>query len=389
MSAYARWAKMWVAACCFLLAGCWDQAELSDRSFVMGAAIDLAEDGRIKLTTQVYKPAPNMKMGRQGGAYVNIVTIDDNLFEAVRDIPAQLGRKAQWSHMRVIIVSDAFAKQRNLLKTLDFFYRDHETRLTSTFLIASGEAGQYLEMKPLVENTISQQIRESQMSTAREAAKSVRTNLLELFRQLRSETGNSIVPYLKTSEQNEKHTAVQGAVLVGTEGLFVPLSPRDTEALKMLQNRYTRGVVKIACEPAAEAPEGGSDIVEMMRLRSSMKVEATKQRVEIRMQVHIQASIGELQCADVVDEASERRFVERVEQALARSLKQTMEGMQAERADVLGAGNYVYAHQPRLWAEIKKDWDDRFAEADVQIDVDVSMTNTGMITGKSAGSDRR
>ena len=38
------------------LAGCWDRIEIEERGFVVGTALDAAEDGQIKLTFQIVVP---------------------------------------------------------------------------------------------------------------------------------------------------------------------------------------------------------------------------------------------------------------------------------------------------------------------------------------------
>ena len=64
----------------FVLTGCWDRAELPEKGFVMGIALDKAGEGQISLTTQVFKPTQGV--GSIGGKsdplkpYANVTTID-------------------------------------------------------------------------------------------------------------------------------------------------------------------------------------------------------------------------------------------------------------------------------------------------------------------------
>ncbi len=39
-----------------LLGGCWDQVELTERGFVMGMALDVADEGKIEMTVQLFRP---------------------------------------------------------------------------------------------------------------------------------------------------------------------------------------------------------------------------------------------------------------------------------------------------------------------------------------------
>src|SRR5690606_5005826 len=106
--------------------------------------------------------------------------------------------------------------------------------------------------------------------------------------------------------------------------------------------------------------------------------------VDIRIQITIEGAIGDLQCSDIIDKAAEQQFIEQVEQTLERRLHESMGRLQQEQADALGIGNLVYAQHPQLWPQLKEDWNERFARADVHIDVDFLINTTGLISGKSA-----
>ena len=67
-------------------------------------------------------------------------------------------------------------------------------------MIAEGRADKYLNMKPFIENTISQQLFQSEKSSASSSAKTMDTNLLKLGLQMKSEVGNAMVPYLYLSK---------------------------------------------------------------------------------------------------------------------------------------------------------------------------------------------
>ena len=149
----------------FVLTGCWDRAELPEKGFVMGIALDQAKGGKISLTTQVFKPTQGV--GSIGGksptvSFANVTTIDSTLPRAIRDIPINLGRKTQWSHTRLIIIGEQLAREQEIFSLLEFFFRDHEPRLTVSIMIAEGRADNYLNKKPYIENTISQQLFQSE-----------------------------------------------------------------------------------------------------------------------------------------------------------------------------------------------------------------------------------
>ena len=64
---------------------------------------------KISLTTQIYKPSQGVSAtGAKAAksAYLNVITQNESISRAIRDIPLNLGRKAQWSHTRLIIIGE-------------------------------------------------------------------------------------------------------------------------------------------------------------------------------------------------------------------------------------------------------------------------------------------
>lgn len=49
--------------------------------------------------------------------------------------------------------------------------------------------------------------------------------------------------------------------------------------------------------------------------------------------------------------------------------------------DAIGLGNKIYQKNPTLWKEWKPQWDDRFANTQFDISVDVKVINSGTTIG--------
>ena len=132
-------------AALFLLTGCWDRAELPEKGFVMGVAIDKQRSGKISLTTQIFKPSQGVSAIGGKAAKCSLPQCYDS--ERI-DIPEpfeifriNLGRKAQWSHTRLIIIGEKLARKQEINEILEFFYRDHEPRLTIAHHDREGKSG--------------------------------------------------------------------------------------------------------------------------------------------------------------------------------------------------------------------------------------------------------
>lgn len=380
--------QIWMSLCLsslFVLTGCWDRAELPEKGFVMGLALDQAGDGKISLTSQVFKPAQGV--GAVGGKaaesqYVNVTVVDATVPRAIRDIPINLGRKAQWSHARLVIIGEKLARERGILETLEFFYRDHEPRLTISIMIAEGRADKYLKMKPFIENTISQQLFQTERSTANSSAKTMDMNLLKLGLQMKSQVGNAMVPYLYLSQDATKVTNVAGIALLKDGKLVGKMVPAKVETLQMMLNKYQSGMIDIPCQNPSKQNQK-VEAVEIVSLKSKwqptdIKVNPLKVLVKVKMEV----AVMELTCSKLETVQDEKNFAKKVEGQMKKRIMETTDWLKKNKYDAIGLGNKIYQKNPPLWKQWKKDWADRFANSEFDIDVEVKVINSGTTISK-------
>jgi len=373
------------------LSACGDRSELPRKGFVMGVAIDEAGPGRIALTVQLFKPSQSVTgRGKTGKSYINIHTEDESVIEAVRDITIHLGRKAQWSHMRVILIGESLARKRPLLGLLDFFYRDHEPRLTSHVLIAKGKAADYLETAPFIENTVSQQYFLSEEESHRLAGKSPRIDLLELALQARSESETALLPYLFFKDKTNKTTPnVAGAAVLAEGRIGSTVTSSTLESILMLRNEFQSGIVEIPCGESDSSPGTlGQDAVEILRMKSRLKVGKDGDRPKLVFRTEAFVAASELSCGNVLTSEEDERFRARTERTLVRNMQQALEWMIGNRLDVLGAGNELSRRKPELWKSWKADWPRRFSLSDYEVRVKVVVLTTGTNVGKPVASGR-
>ncbi len=344
----------------------------------MGVAFDEEEDGNIKVTTQVYKPVQTSgnQATRQGPAFVNIETSEKTVFQSIRSIPNNLGRRTQWSHQQILIISEKFARTHNIKEVLDFFIRDHEPRLNSYLLITKDEARTYLETEPHIENTVSQEFKQAIRSSAEISARTVDMTLLKVFLDLRSETENTVIPYFITSGPTDK--TVEGVALIQNGKMIDTLTSVETEDLVMLMNEYINGIIEVPCLNNENMMETLEVILAETKIETTPKADSISGHIKTKLDV----IIGELNCSDLGDEEAEKLFIETVQDTLKQRLKKTLKKLQEQKVDVLGIGNQVYRKDPRLWKDIKEEWDEHFARTSFDIEVEVRISDSGMFISK-------
>jgi spore germination protein KC len=351
----------------------------------MGVAIDEYENGELNLTVQLFKPSQAVTgKGRTSKAFVNIQAHDQSLIEAVRDITIHLGRRAQWSHMRVILVSEALARKVPLLSLLDFFYRDHEPRLTSHVLVTKGRASDYLNTTPYIENSVSQQYFLSERESNELAGKTSTLSLLDLALQARSQTSVALIPYLYEQKFRNVTTPNVAGSAVFADGRVKDLIPATLmEGLLMLRGNYQSGVIEVPCEGmrVTDAPTQ-EDSFEVTKIHNTMKLKFNGDKPHLIFETKAYVAISELKCGQSLAIKDELKLKARVQKTIEQSMSDSMEWMLDKQVDLIGAGDVLFQKNPRLWKQWKPDWPLRFSRASYEVHANVTVLTSGTNIGK-------
>ncbi|KRF09884.1 Ger(x)C family spore germination protein [Paenibacillus sp. Soil787] len=370
------------------LTGCWNRVELDEYAFVQGVAIDQAENGKdIELTIQFYRPMTGSKKiegGPSRESYVNIKTRDKTLFEAIRDVTIHIGRKAQWSHMRVLIIGEDIARKRNIGELLDFFSRDHEPRATIFVMIGKDKAKLYLEKgKPFVETSMGQQLRESEKMASKNTGKSLKTSFINLMLELKSETGVAAVPYVYFDPKNIPISSPVTGLALMKKGKLVDIMPsKKIESLLMLLDKYKSGILQIECPGESKKKMKKMESVEVANLKTKIKVKHMGDSVSAHVSTKIDGYFGELVCTNLKTPEDVEKFNKRVQKVIEKDINSTLLLLQKQKMDVLGIGNRIYRKDPAFWYRLKPNWEDRFKNLKFTVEVKANIFNTGANLGE-------
>ncbi|MDF2661993.1 MAG: hypothetical protein K0Q94_4784 [Paenibacillus sp.] len=373
-----------------LTTGCWDNEELTGYGFVQAVAIDLTKDGEFQLTTHFYSPTGGAEMRdseQQKQSGINIQTQGKTIFEAVRDIPIHFGRKAKWDHLRVILLGEQVLRTQGVGAILEYFSRDHEPRGTILPLVTEGPASDYLNIKPFIEHTIGQQLKRMETDGADYAAKTSKIPLFELAIQLKSATGVSTVPYIHR-DGGQQDVTVSGIALLKDGKLAKAIvTPKDTQALMLLTNKYKSGILEYPCSGGEGEQPSGSESFEVLDAATRLTPRVENDQVTVRIQTRIAGAVGELRCTQITKNAEKESLEDRLKRQVERQIRKTLSFLQRERMDALGIGNQVYRKEPALWKQWQPVWGEHFAKIRFHLDVDVQVLNTGMNVGKPFGRE--
>ncbi|MDQ1005278.1 spore germination protein KC [Neobacillus niacini] len=372
------------------LAGCWNSKELTDFGFLMGVSLDQTDEGSIELNTQVYRPMETVGGAGTGGGkppYVTIKTVSDSIFDAARELTLYLGRKAQWSHMRVILIGEQFAKEYDIGEILDYFYRDHEARLTMLVIIVKGKAADYWEQKPFIERSMSQQLLTIIEMGSATSGKTKSAKLLDIALQLNSKVKTVLIPYIEPTKEQPKTLYSSGAAIVHKGKMVDYLSSSEVQRILMLTNEYKGGIIEFPCMNEDSEKKKKKETLETLSIKTKVSPQFTENPPTIKMLTKIEALVGELRCSSIKDEKELKKLEDHIKKLKKEEIEVLIQRFQEKKVDVLGIGNNLYQQNPHLWEKWEKDWDDIFAETQFEINVEVSIQGTGIPVGEKVAGE--
>ncbi|MFP7493997.1 Ger(x)C family spore germination protein [Terribacillus saccharophilus] len=358
-----------------ILSGCWDNADIEDISFVMGYGFDNSEneENAIKHTTQL---AVTKKKGEQGAApqgkmFQNITLEGSSIQDIIRSLSLQQPNPVFTDHLESVILNQETAKTYDLAILLDQMLRDNITRLSPYVVLSKQPASEILN------TNIEGEIPSSYISTIFDNETSTLkmlpgVRLGEVAANLSSQKSFAL-PNVKKIDNT---VMADGAGVVdGKERKLVGfLTMEEVEGVNWLSGKGKAGLLEF------KDNENNTIVYEVQHYNTKVKPTFQHGAVSFQVQVNAEGWITE-DWSQSSHNLSER-YIERLEKLAAEQVQElmteTLHKVQKKyKVDVVDFSDSFRIAYPKEFNNIKKNWDDYFAKADVSIKTDVKIINTG------------
>lgn len=138
-----------IVSCCLLLTGCFDKTEVEEKAYVIALGLDKAKDkNQIKVSFQIANPEVGSLQGGGGTDEppYEVVTVTVNDFISARNtLNALVSKEVTYDLLRVIIISEEFAKDKDFIRYIYESAKDREIRRDVFLAVSKEEASKYLE----------------------------------------------------------------------------------------------------------------------------------------------------------------------------------------------------------------------------------------------------
>ncbi|PFP25944.1 spore gernimation protein GerC [Bacillus sp. AFS073361] len=367
--------------CITTLSGCWDQVELPDLAIITAAAIDRLEDGKTRISVQIFIPR-TITSGQTGEDPSSASTfvregIGDNLANAISKLQLNVPRRLFWGQCKLFIFGDELAKN-GIRKEIDFLARHPSPRGKSLLYVSKGEARDILTLIPPLERYSGEALRKvSQIENG------MITTLKDVDMGLMGESESVSMPYIKKLSQNDKTRksnqtipVFEGTAVYKKDKMIGTLNMKETRGLLWLKDEVKRSTISVK-------PKGEDGKVTMTPTigKMSFRPKIKENRWMMHLNIAIEGDIVQNETQlNLLNEDVLMKIQGEFEAALKKRVGQTVEKLQKDfKTDVIDFGRKFHQHYPKEWKKVQDHWEEKFPEVEVHITVNAKIRRPGYI----------
>ena len=382
--------------CLLTAAGCWDDAEINGRAFVLGFGADAgAEEGRYDFTFQLAIPVSGNADSSGAIQYTNCTVTGRSVASAIRLLEKDLGRQVNFEQLNVIVIGEELS-QRSFLGLTELFFRRASVRRQSCVAVCAGSAKDFFGAS-VTDNAIASDAAVALQSyDDTGSADAMALNLHSLYKVVSnadefyllkmtpcapdalSEEEGGASSDTESNDSQKMMLRISGAAAYGRQGNYLgELDEQELELLRLITNRQISGMV------AVRTADGS--VIDCQIKQSHCETECT-----LREDIPVFTVRLHLRCIPVDGSAvggintGSRTFTERARRDLTETLTARLEALvnrsrQSLGSSVLGLQDKLRQRAPDWYEKHTDDWEELYRRASVRVEVDCTVIGGGII----------
>lgn len=372
------------------MTGCWNSREINTLAISVCIGIDKDENG-YKITQQIINPkAIASKRTANESPVVVYTESGPDLFELMRRTTTESPRKIYNSHLRMIVIGEELARD-GIKNTLDFFARDHEFRTDFYFVVAKDTtAYEVLNTLTALDSIPGIEMFSSLKTSEKTWAPTKSIRILELVNSIIADGKNPVLTGIQiTSGPNNSNNTDALRTTSGAKklkytnlGAFKQdklvgwLDQNDSKGYNYITGNIKNTVGYVYIDGKAKIT------MEVVSSKTSTKTTVENGKPVINIKIDVIQTIAAVEGAfDVTKEENLNEINKSNEEKIKMLCEKAIYKAQNDyKTDIFGFGEVIHRQNPKLWKEIKGNWDDEFRDLKVNITVNARAKRLGQIT---------
>ncbi|MEK3887807.1 Ger(x)C family spore germination protein [Bacillus sp. FSL K6-3431] len=377
-----------------LLSGCWSQKELTELAIVTAFGIDKNEKGEYVGSFQIVIPGNVAGMpgggSGEGTPFVVHTATGHNLIEVSDQLTKKISRQQYFSHTGLVVISEELAKEEGIMSIFDILDRDVQFRTTASVVIAEDTAAEKI-IKTLtsIDKISAENVLKTMKYSEERLGENIDVSVSELIKGLISSSKVPVITGMRLigdEEQIGKMESLQNTVpdvVIETGGLAVI---KDGKLIDWLHGETSKGAVWVM-----DRIKNTSIFIKWKEKEEAITFQVIRQKTDVSahiknktpsISIHVRAEgdISGLTIPVNLNDPYEIKKIEgKLEEEIKRQIENSVQHMQKEQADIFGFGEAVHRSDPKVWKELKKEWNnDYFPELKVNVKVDTYVRRSGL-----------
>lgn len=360
--------------------------ELSGKTDVTGSSqVNIPQQVPLRLTAQIAVPGRiPLGPGESGGSststqsavwvvYASGKTIND----ALQELQQKVADKLFLGHLRVIVVSEEYAREQGLESLSDGLRRNPEIRRTAWLVVAKGNATEVMKTSPPLERVPTLYLMAT-LDHSKQLGK-LPNYFLGVFESQSVMKGRDpVLPYVDVQQKDN--------INIGGLALFQRYKMVDTTRKSFDVSSYMQlsGVRTGGYSMMLKVPGGSEAVVwQAYRRRRRIKVDIERGQPHFRVTIHVDGNIiGKSSDNFRLDDPEViRSFDTEVTRRGLESIRNFIHQTQQDDTDCVGFGEYVRAREPGYWdryIKTKEKWREIYPTVKIDVRLTVRTHRIGM-----------
>lgn len=354
----------------FLIAatGCADRTELDESSLVTIIGMDTNDNRELTLTGMV------LDFNEESKSQEILLS---GKVQSLREARSVLGAKSAGEFLsgklQVMLLSRSLLQKIEMMPYLDVVFRD--AKFSNSALLAACDCSvkKLMEGKWNSQPILTEYIRKL-IETGHRSEMTVRTTL-QNFHYMQTEEG--VTAAISEIKPLGKEISVTGTMLLNNSGkMALHLNREESALLLLLQNKFEPPV---SYTTTIHGDEGDSVVsFDMKKAKAKVRTAYSSGKFQFHIRVPIRVEIAELDGPYHL--AADKKLIESLlTDEVEHAFKSLIGKLQSHKVDPVGYGLYARAFQYEQWKEVREDWGAAFGQADVEIQVTISIDSFGVI----------
>jgi len=374
------------------MTGCWDKVEIDQKAFASVIGVDAGKDiGKEKQLKEINSSAsftgskldkikvtyafPDIsKLGpEKGGTAVDkTMSIDAySMQDSIDKIVNKSSRNLSFGHLKLIVLNTSILDYSSTFKeVIDYLQRQPAINRMIYIVFSEDKSEEILKFKPNMEKSVENYIIGILENNKKNNTSSPLT--LNEFLEETSQNSTALVPVINIDKKS-KDLKISKVAVIKDDKIKGYISTEQANNIQLINKKFKGGTRTIIRD--------GSPL--------DYSIENSERKIKIRDKEKLSFDIklnleGQIKGHNIDKQISSKGDINKIEEdlnkAITQDIKEIIRISQTEyNTDILDLGGFIHKYHPKLWKEIKGNWNELYKTVDINVTADTKVRRIGAI----------